>query len=453
MACGIDLYPRSETDETGLSSSENSDPTLTVEDLLVGRILWNRFDVVERLGQGGMGAVYRCRDRDLHGRDVAVKILLPHLLRNDEARRRLVTEVATAAGLGHPNIVSVFDFHKDRARVGFSMELLGGHNLEEHLTGSAPDSPLGGTATADRLPLVLAIAHQLAEALEYLHHPARGLVHRDIKPSNVMLCGDPTPESVSVKLLDFGVVHALDTGETNLASQPGTLAYMAPELQSGQELPSPQSDVFSYGVVLYRALTGALPSYKIEPPSELVPGLPAEIDAPICSCLASISNRPSSVAEVVTAIRGATTASPGPGQPPPGTVSLAPVPPPRPSRAGRFLTLGCSCGVVGWGIALGICAYKAQWGFLGTLVLACILVALASGLMFRQSPLWGLLLGSALWAGACVGSYIHWGSMSGDEIVYYALAAGITGVVTACSMVGTRFIVDLVFPPRRPRKR
>jgi serine/threonine-protein kinase len=200
------------------------------------------YEVLRQLGAGGMGEVYRARDRRL-GRDVALKVLRRLLVLGsagqDDALDRLLREATLASALNHPNIVTIYEtgvFDQDRY---IAMELIEGFTLR----GAAHQGlPLGRT---------LGIARQISEALAVAH--AAQIIHRDIKPDNVMLRPDGY-----VKLLDFGLARiqpeAIGAGSTGAITEPGTVlgtvAYMAPEQARGETI-APEADVFSLGVVLY----------------------------------------------------------------------------------------------------------------------------------------------------------------------------------------------------------
>ncbi|MEU4470853.1 protein kinase [Micromonospora sp. NPDC023888] len=204
------------------------------------QLLAGRYRLLERLGSGGMSAVYRAYDEVLE-RDVAVKMLVAS---DTNARKRIRAEAKAAARLSHPHVTGVYDYGEspvDGSPVPFVvMELLGGLTLEQRLeTGPLP--PRAG----------LRVCAEVAAALVAAH--AQGLVHRDIKPSNVML----TP--TGAKVLDFGIAAVAGAPEIDFDGRLlGTPAYLAPErLDAGEVLPA--CDVYALGVLLYRVLTGRLP--------------------------------------------------------------------------------------------------------------------------------------------------------------------------------------------------
>jgi len=217
-----------------------------------GRI--GAYEVVEPLGAGGMGEVYRARDTRL-GRDVALKVLPDAVAADPERRGRLEREARLLASLNHPNIATLFGIEESPAGCALVMELVDGDTLADRLalaTGSGPGLPLEETLT---------IARQIAEALEAAH--ARGIVHRDLKPANIKVRTDGT-----VKVLDFGLAKALtsasDSGATVTAmpvdahAVVGTPAYMSPEQARGEGVDQ-QTDIWSFGVVLNELLTGTSP--------------------------------------------------------------------------------------------------------------------------------------------------------------------------------------------------
>ena len=254
-----------------------------------GDLLFGRFRVVEEVGRGGMGVVYKATDEQLNDKVVAVKVLAAHLAKDASAVARLKQEVVAAQGLQHLGIIRVNQFYVETEQVGFDMEYLEGATLAQHLSGGVPDSPFAPPATPTRLPWVASLVAQLAAALDFIHDS--GLVHRDIKPSNVMLV--PRDDGgFAVKLLDFGIVH-IQGGDLTGGAQPGTLSYMAPELINGTGQASPASDLFALGAVVYLALTGEFARFgpESDPPSSLVAGLPSSLNEPLRSCLAARPDR------------------------------------------------------------------------------------------------------------------------------------------------------------------
>src|SRR5271157_2650343 len=210
----------------------------------------SHYEIQEKLGQGGMGVVYRALDVRLE-RSVALKVLPADKTADPTRRSRFVREAKAASALNHPNIVTIHEIETDAGRDFIAMELVPGRTLGDLMAH-------GPIAIED----VVSYAIQIAEALRAAH--AAGIVHRDIKPANVMI----TPAG-AVKLLDFGLAKLVSsdgpfesedtaTMHTVAGAVVGTVAYMSPEQAQG--LPADaRSDIFSFGTVLFQMLTGQAP--------------------------------------------------------------------------------------------------------------------------------------------------------------------------------------------------
>ncbi|MDB4929708.1 MAG: Serine/threonine protein kinase PrkC, regulator of stationary phase [Myxococcaceae bacterium] len=200
-----------------------------------------KYEVRGELGHGGMAVVYRAHDPTLD-RDVAIKVLHPHLAQDPESRMRFEREAKAAARLRHPNIVEVYEFSGDTDEASFMVtEILGGPTLRKFIEGR---DPLPSEVAA-------AIGIVLCDALMCAH--AQGVVHRDVKPDNLML------SKGKLKLTDFGIAHVADQREMTATGQVlGSPAHMAPEQIEGT-LVDARTDIFAAGTVLYLLATGRLP--------------------------------------------------------------------------------------------------------------------------------------------------------------------------------------------------
>jgi serine/threonine-protein kinase len=208
----------------------------------LGDLLANRFELVREIGHGGSGVVFAARDL-LVGRDVAVKLLRPEML--DRAGTERLRREVRGAGVGHPNLVGVYDLIEDSERelTFLVLELVEGMSLRERMREA---STLAVTE-------VVRIGQQIAQALVHLH--TQGLVHRDVKPANILLASDGT-----AKLCDLGLVRPVETGDTvtETAMVIGTPAYMAPEQGTGRSV-GPSTDVYALGLTVFAASSGDVP--------------------------------------------------------------------------------------------------------------------------------------------------------------------------------------------------
>ena len=251
---------------------------------LVGRHI-GRYRILEELGSGGMSVVYKGLDTALD-REVAVKVLHPHLANKSESRRRLAREAKAVARLHHPNILEVFDFSAEGAQDAFLVtEYVRGRTLKDCVETQGRMEPP---------ELAAMIVHEIAAALAHAHEA--GVIHRDIKPENVMIREDGI-----LKLMDFGIAKLLDIDErmTVTGALVGSPAHMAPEIIEGLEATA-AADIFSLGTLLYALMVGRLPftaanatatlkrilDGAYEDPRQRVPTLSDEL-ADICAtCLA-----------------------------------------------------------------------------------------------------------------------------------------------------------------------
>lgn len=220
---------------------------LNLEDLPSGHIIDERYEIKEKLGQGGFGAVYRAFDRNMDI-DKALKVLPAAIAEDREAMLDLRSEAKAMVMLNHPNIVRVYDFHDSGHIKYIDMEYVDGKTLTdiklEHTDRCVPEEK------------VKELALQIAKGLVYAH--SQGVIHKDIKPQNIMVT-----TASQVKIMDFGIAETVRTSMSRVAhtSSSGTLAYMSPEQLRGKDV-GKEADIYSFGAVLYELLSGHPPFYK-----------------------------------------------------------------------------------------------------------------------------------------------------------------------------------------------
>lgn len=273
--CGTSLRLGTET----IPSASETD-TVSSKAVRSGAVFAGKFHILDVLGRGGMGIVYRAEDVTLKRR-IALKLLPPDFVRDAGARTRFLREAQAAAALDHPNICTVHEVGESDGQPYLAMALIQGRTLQEKIT----ERPL----TLDE---ALAVALQIAEALRAAHE--RGIVHRDVKPANVMIT-----ESGMAKIMDFGLAR-FDQGSdlTRPHTVVGTVAYMSPEQARGDRVDR-RTDIWALGCTLFVMLSGRSPFHREQaqatlyaivhedPPrlSAVRPGLPADLDRILEMCL------------------------------------------------------------------------------------------------------------------------------------------------------------------------
>ncbi|OVE78767.1 hypothetical protein BVY01_04485 [bacterium I07] len=200
----------------------------------------SHYQILSKLGEGGMGEVYLAEDTKLK-RKVALKFLPPHLTKDKEATERFKREAQAAAALNHPNIVTIHEIGEHEGQIYIAMEHVDGHSLREEIE----TSPI-------EVDMVIDITKQICEGLEKAHKA--DIIHRDVKPENILIDND-----VRVRILDFGLARMKGVSKlTKESSTLGTVKYMSPEQLRGEEV-DPRTDIWSLGVVMYEMLTGEVP--------------------------------------------------------------------------------------------------------------------------------------------------------------------------------------------------
>jgi beta-lactam-binding protein with PASTA domain/tRNA A-37 threonylcarbamoyl transferase component Bud32 len=254
---------------------------MRVSDTLINTLFDGRYRIVRKLGAGGMANVYLAEDEDL-GRRVAIKILNDRYANDDLFIERFRREAKSAAGLSHPNIVSIYDRGEAEGTYYIAMEVIEGRSLKELIMTRGP-LPIG---------LALAYARQVLDALRFAHR--HGIIHRDIKPHNILI----GPEN-RLKVTDFGIARHGASQMTEAGSIMGTAQYLSPEQARGAPVTA-SSDLYSVGILLYEMLTGKVPftgDSAIEiamkhlndypkPPSKIRPEIAEELDHVVLRALA-----------------------------------------------------------------------------------------------------------------------------------------------------------------------
>ncbi len=321
---------------------------------MIGQTI-SHYTILEKLGQGGMGVVYKARDNKLD-RDVALKFLPPHLAASEQDKARFVQEAKAAAALNHPNVCSIIDIQEqevpgaDPAAPGsvkqmfIVMEFVDGMTLRQKVESA------GGGGQPYPMKQAIELGIQIADGLAAAHE--KGIVHRDVKPENIMVRRDGIAQ-----IMDFGLAKLRASGSkitrlTQQGSTVGTAGYMSPEQVQGLDADH-RSDIFSLGVLLYELLTGRLPfkgvhetalMYEIvnveaEPMSSVNPGLDQELDRIVYECLQKDpEERYQSVKEVSRDLKRHRRES--------SKARMSKTFPAQPGRAGSGAAAGATSGVV-----------------------------------------------------------------------------------------------------------
>ena len=280
-----------------------TDETIDMSALKPGALtgLPDRYETMSELGRGGMGIVYKARDRET-GEILAIKILKPEIAAEAQVLERFKNELRLAHKITHRNVARLYEFHRSGETVFVSMEFVEGESLRAFLRRAGKLDPERG----------LAIARQIVAGIGEAHR--QSIVHRDLKPENIMM--GPSGE---VKVMDFGISRSYAAGVTATGGIIGTPAYMAPEQAEGKSTDQ-RTDVYSFGLILYEMFTGqtafsgetpvsvALKQIRERPPapSKLAPGLPKNIETAILKCLEKDpASRFQSIEEVERALEGA----------------------------------------------------------------------------------------------------------------------------------------------------
>jgi serine/threonine protein kinase len=255
--------------------AEEKKPTLEEEDhfspFSIGDIVNHRYQIKELIGRGGMGVVYKVYDTLLN-EDIALKVLLPSLMRSKDALERFQNEAKVSLKLSHANIVRVRDLGATENVKFITMELLEGINLREWMLIQKNRNAQVGIGEA------ITFVKQICEGLNYAH---KFTVHRDIKPENIMVL-----RSLKIKITDFGIARLLTPVKfASTVMSAGTAYYMAPEQNLASGTIDARADIFSVGVIFYELLTGRIPIGRFKLPSKLRSELTDQIDAVITKAL------------------------------------------------------------------------------------------------------------------------------------------------------------------------
>lgn len=264
-----------------------------------GKVIAGKYMIMEEIGRGGMGVVYKAEDTRLK-RAVALKFLPPELTQDEEAKKRFIQEAQATAALSHPNICTIYEIDEHQDQTFIAMEYIQGHSLRQRLE----EGPLEIDEAKD-------LAIQVAEGIQEAHD--KGIIHRDIKPANIMLT-----EKGQAKITDFGLAKlSWGVDLTKTSTFMGTVAYMSPEQARGERVDH-RSDIWSFGCMLYEMLTGERPFTKSQehaliysiinekptPPTSIREDIPSHFEQIIEKALAKRLNaRYQSLQELINALK------------------------------------------------------------------------------------------------------------------------------------------------------
>ncbi|MGX5174001.1 SUMF1/EgtB/PvdO family nonheme iron enzyme [Aliikangiella sp. IMCC44653] len=259
-------------------------------DLKEGTMLAGRYTIEEQIGAGGMGAVFRAVDGNTQ-QQVAIKMMLPTLVKNKRAQERFMDEARISQQLSHPNIVNVYDVQQDGDNFFLTMELLEGQDLRSYMQN------LKNTRQPYEVDDALELITKVCEALQYAHEYT---VHRDIKPENIWLCSDG-----KIKVMDFGLARLQSASQRSASGAVlGTAYYMAPEQIKGLDNIDGRADQFAIGVMLYEMLSGDVPTGRVESLHLLNKSISKKLSQTVDKLL---SNKPeqrfSDMNELITALK------------------------------------------------------------------------------------------------------------------------------------------------------
>jgi serine/threonine protein kinase/Flp pilus assembly protein TadD len=274
--CGTQITPIEDAQRSFTKTLETP-----VEELTTGITFADRYQIIEQLGKGGMGSVYKALDKKINEK-VALKLIKPEIAADKKIIERFTNELRTARKIGHRNVGRMFDINEEKGAHYITMEYVSGQDLK------------GLIRQSKRLavPTAVAIAREICEGLAEAHR--LGIVHRDLKPSNIMIDREGT-----VRIMDFGIARSLKAkGITGAGVMIGTPEYMSPEQAEAKEIDQ-RTDIYSLGVILYEMVTGQLPfegdtplavamKHKGETPKDprdLNPQIPEDLNRVILGCL------------------------------------------------------------------------------------------------------------------------------------------------------------------------